>query len=106
MDKETASTQLRIYFEFAEMNNRSPSEEDVEFVKSILEDHGLSYDHYDEYNISTDFFVDSDENMDEVDEIESTIGKYFDEFDISRFIVDDEIYGSEPGTYQTWISIE
>jgi hypothetical protein len=106
MDSESASTQLRIYFGFAESENRTPSDEDVEFVKSVLESHDLSYDHYDEYNISTNFFVDSDENMDEVDDIKSTIGDYFDEYDISRIIVDDEIYGSEPGTYQTWISIE
>lgn len=56
MEMEGGSTELRIYFEFAEMSNRNVTDEEVEFVKSILEDHGLSYDHYAEYNISTEFF--------------------------------------------------
>ncbi len=105
MDKESMSTELRIYFHYAEMNDATPANEDVEFVKSVLDDHNLSYEHYDKHNISTEFFVDSDSNMKEVDEIESKIANYFDDFEIARDIVDDEIYGSEPGTYQTWINI-
>lgn len=105
MDKETASTELRIYFEFATKDG-DLTDEDVEFVKTVLEEHNLSYDHYDEYNISTEMFVDTAENMEEVDEIESSIGDHFEGFEISRFTEDSEIYGIEPGTYQTWISIE
>lgn len=106
MDKESMSTELRIYFSFAETGNEVLSEEDIEFVKSVLEDHGLFYEHYDKYNISTEFFVDTDENMEEISEIESKIGSYFNDLVTDQFIVDDEIYGSQPGTYQTWIAIE
>lgn len=105
MDEELQSTELRIYFEFASRGDEVPKE-DVEFVKSVLDEHGLSYDHYDKYNISTEFFTDTDENMKEVAEIESKIQHHFDQFKITRFIEDGEIYGSQPGTYQTWISIE
>lgn len=99
------STELRIYFHYAEMNEATPADEDVEFVKSVLEEHNLSYDHYDKYNINTEFFVDTDSNMEEVDEIESKIANHFDDFEIARDIIDDERYGSEQGTYQTWINI-
>jgi hypothetical protein len=106
MDNETQSTQLCIYFNYAERTGKELSDNDVEFVKSLLKKHGLYYDHYDKHNINTGFFVDSDENMEKVNEIEDKIKEYFDEFNVERYTMSDEIYGSEPGTYQTWLDIK
>lgn len=44
--------------------------------------------------------------MEEVDEIVDKIDNYFEDLIINRFTEDREIYGVEPGTYQTWVSIE
>lgn len=103
---EGEATRLCIYFEFAETEESKIPDEVVEFVEEVFEKYDLYPERIDDYNIYSEYFPDSDANMDRVDEIESLLQEEFGKKVINRHTVSEDYYDIPPGAYQTWMSIK
>jgi uncharacterized Zn finger protein (UPF0148 family) len=102
---EGEATRLCVYFEFAETEGYEIPDSIVEFVENVFEEYGLYPERIDDYNIYSEYFPDSDANMEALDEIERRFEKKFQPKNIDRHTVTRERYGVPPGAYQSWISI-
>jgi uncharacterized Zn finger protein (UPF0148 family) len=103
---EGEATRLCVYFEFAETEGYEIPDSIVEFVENLFEEYGLYPERIDDYNIYSEYFPDSDSNMEALDEIERRFEKKFQPENTDRHTVTRERYGVPPGAYQSWISID